>query len=168
MKPLDNLLRVLGHSLGLPDNYGLLKCIGKGAEGEVWQAADMSSNRMVAVKLVPRGCPHWQVDMVRREACMLARLGYGHVNIVRPVEMILTTKHFAVVMELVAGGAAPQQRARGAEAAAVAQAAAPAAIVKASLPDSVTFWLLAVSSRSQQPHVPVCMWRPPWYASARH
>jgi serine/threonine protein kinase len=105
MKPLDNLLRVLGHSLGLPDNYGLIKCIGKGAEGEVWQAADLSGSRMVAIKLVGRGCPQWQLDMVRREAAMLSRLGYGHVNIVRPLEMLLTTKHFAVVMELVAGEA---------------------------------------------------------------
>jgi hypothetical protein len=38
-----------------------------------------------------------------REGRMLTRLGEGHVNIVRPLEIVLTSRHLAFVQEYVPG-----------------------------------------------------------------
>ncbi|KIZ02564.1 hypothetical protein MNEG_5396 [Monoraphidium neglectum] len=132
MDTLSNVLRFFGHSLGLPSNYSFIKRLGKGTQGDVWLAVDSKTNRLVAVKaprhasfdspfkqpppflapgprlllpqLVPRGPPAWRLTMVGREARMMARLGNGHVNIVRPIEVVLTGRHVAFVNEFVQGG----------------------------------------------------------------
>lgn len=75
----------------------------QGAEGEVWLGVDAESQSMVAVKLIPRGAPAWKLDMARREFSMLAQLGSGHLNIVRPIEVVLTTKHLMLITEYVPG-----------------------------------------------------------------
>jgi serine/threonine protein kinase len=41
--------------------------------------------------------------MVAREGRMLARLGAGHINIVRPLEIVLTSRHLAFITEYVPG-----------------------------------------------------------------
>lgn len=58
---------------------------------------------MVAVKLIPRGAPAWKLDMARREFSMLAQLGPSHLNIVRPLEIVLTSKYLALITEYVPG-----------------------------------------------------------------
>lgn len=98
------LARCCSHSLGLPPQYGFVKRIGQGTEGDVWLCTDSERNCMVAVKLVPRGPPAWRLAMVGREGRLLARLGAGHVNIVRPLEVVLTSRHLAFVSEYVPGG----------------------------------------------------------------
>jgi hypothetical protein len=42
--------------------------------------------------------------MVAREGRMLARLGAGHINIVRPLEIVLTSRHLSFITEYVPGG----------------------------------------------------------------
>lgn len=41
--------------------------------------------------------------MARREFSMLAQLGPGHLNIVRPLELVLTSKHLVLITEYVPG-----------------------------------------------------------------
>eukprot|EP00879_Flechtneria_rotunda_P014356 GHRR01014996.1.p1 GENE.GHRR01014996.1~~GHRR01014996.1.p1 ORF type:complete len:334 (+),score=99.83 GHRR01014996.1:698-1699(+) len=101
---LQSLLKCFGHSLGLPPQYKFVKRLGKGTEGDVWLCTDTVRNCMVAVKLVPRGPPAWRLNMVGREGRMLARLGSGHINIVRPLEIVLTSRHLAFITEYVPGG----------------------------------------------------------------
>ncbi|KAF8068177.1 CIPK28 [Scenedesmus sp. PABB004] len=98
------LAKFCGHSLGMPPQYKFVRRVGKGTEGDVWLATDSTRGCLVAVKLVPRGPPGWRLAMVGREARSLARLGVGHVNIVRPYEVVLTTRHLAFVTEYVPGG----------------------------------------------------------------
>lgn len=86
--------------LNLP---AILRCCVQGTEGTVWLCTDEQRNCMVAVKLIPRGPPAWRLSMVAREGRMLARLGAGHINIVRPLEAVLTTKHLAFISEYVPG-----------------------------------------------------------------
>ncbi|WIA11167.1 hypothetical protein OEZ85_011300 [Tetradesmus obliquus] len=101
---LGVLAKFFGHSLGLPPQYKFVKRLGKGTEGDVWMCTDEQRNCMVAVKLVPRGPPAWRLAMVAREGRMLARLGAGHINIVRPLEIVLTSRHLAFITEYVPGG----------------------------------------------------------------
>lgn len=75
----------------------------QGAEGEVWLGVDEETQSMVALKFIPRGAPAWKLDMARREFSMLAQLGAGHLNIVRALEVVLTTKHLVLVTEYVPG-----------------------------------------------------------------
>ncbi|GBF89249.1 hypothetical protein Rsub_02126 [Raphidocelis subcapitata] len=112
MDAVSNVLRLMGHGLGMPKNYGFVKRLGRGAQGEVWLAVDDESNEMVAVKLIPRGPPAWRLTMIGREARMMARLGGGHVNIVRPIEVVLTGKYVAFVVEYVRGGSVSDYLAR--------------------------------------------------------
>ncbi|KAI8463878.1 MAG: kinase-like domain-containing protein [Monoraphidium minutum] len=104
MDSLSNVLRFFGHSLGMPSNYSFVKRLGKGTQGDVWLAVDSETNTLVAVKLVPRGPPAWRLTMIGREARMMARLGAGHVNIVKPLEVVLTGRYVAFVNEYVRGG----------------------------------------------------------------
>lgn len=64
---------------------------------------DDETQSMVAVKLIPRGSPAWKLDMARREFSMLAQLGPGHLNIVRPLEVVLTSKQLVLITEYVPG-----------------------------------------------------------------
>jgi hypothetical protein len=41
--------------------------------------------------------------MARREFSMLAQLGSGHLNIVRPLEVVLTSKFLVLITEYVPG-----------------------------------------------------------------
>lgn len=107
MRLLERLLaRLAGHSLGLPSRYKFVRELGAGAEGEVWLAVDEEQQSWVAVKLIPRGAPAWQLEMAGREFRMALTLGSGpcHINVVRPLELVLTSKHLALITEYVPGG----------------------------------------------------------------
>jgi hypothetical protein len=58
---------------------------------------------MVACKLVPRGSKEYVLEMAKREFSMLAQLGPSHLNIVRPLEIVLTSKHLVLITEYVPG-----------------------------------------------------------------
>lgn len=58
---------------------------------------------LFALIVPPRGPPAWRLAMVAREGRMLARLGAGHINIVRPLEIVLTSRHVAFITEYVPG-----------------------------------------------------------------
>lgn len=76
---------------------------------------DTDAGDMVACKLVPRGSKEYVLEMAKREFSMLAQLGPSHLNIVRPLEIVLTSKHLVLITEyvpgmwLVAAPHAPQQ-----------------------------------------------------------
>jgi serine/threonine protein kinase len=58
----------------------------------------------VALKLLRRGLSRWQVDAVAAEVQCLLELGEGHVNIIRPTELLLSRTHLALVTEYAPGG----------------------------------------------------------------
>ena len=61
--------------------YRLIELLGRGGMGEVWRAHDTSTNRTVAIKLLPPHLAqdHAFVQRFRREAEAAARLNTPHV-----------------------------------------------------------------------------------------
>lgn len=67
----------------LADRYQLLRLIGRGGMGEVWQGRDTSVlQRDVAVKLLPAVSGAVSVQRFEREAAMLARLQHPGITVV--------------------------------------------------------------------------------------
>jgi len=108
---------------GVEDHYTLVRRLGYGGEGEVWlarpkadgAAVGVSSTcaddeekpkqpQLVALKMLRRGLSKWQVEAVAAEVQCLLELGEGHVNIIRPTELLLSRTHLALVTEYAPGG----------------------------------------------------------------
>jgi hypothetical protein len=82
----------------------LLREIGRGGQGVVYEARQESVGRRVAVKILPRDLTYRpdQVERFRREAEAAGRL--SHPNIVAVYELLEASGHHLIVQELVAGG----------------------------------------------------------------
>jgi serine/threonine protein kinase len=65
---------------------------------------DLESEKLVAIKLIPRGAPAWQLAMVEHEISIMLELGAQHPNIVNPRELVLTPSHLGLVQEYMSGG----------------------------------------------------------------
>lgn len=91
--------------------YTLVKRLGSGASGAVWQAQDPKLGRDVAIKLIGTGRDPQRSKQVRREAEVLASLNHPNV-----VEVFDVGHHddglVSIVMELVRGGTLAQRIAR--------------------------------------------------------
>src|SRR5262249_41270709 len=61
--------------------YRILREIGRGGMGVVFEAVQESLGRRVALKLLPAGpnTPPQMLDRFHREACIAARLHHGHI-----------------------------------------------------------------------------------------
>ncbi|TDC26092.1 serine/threonine protein kinase, partial [Micromonospora sp. 15K316] len=89
----------------IADRYRLVRPLGQGGMGRVWQALDEMLQRDVALKelVAPPGLSDDELHEMRersmREARAVARL--GHVNVVRVFDVLLTDGDPWIVMELV-------------------------------------------------------------------
>lgn len=83
----------------LEPHYTGIKLLGKGTEATVWLCENNQTKEQLAVKLVPRGLPKHQLNLLTRELQVQAALGTGHVNIVRPREILLTRDYLCLVTE---------------------------------------------------------------------
>ncbi|KAF8062957.1 SAPK1 [Scenedesmus sp. PABB004] len=89
---------------GLAESYEVKHLLGSGSAGDAWLCRDRSSGELLAVKLMARPLPPLMGNNIMREVKIGAQLGKGHLNIVKPRELILTRTHLGLVMEYVAGG----------------------------------------------------------------
>jgi serine/threonine protein kinase len=84
--------------------YELKHPLGSGSAGETWLCRCRQTGELVAVKLMARPLPGGMTTSIFREAKIGAQLGRGHLNIVKPRDLVLTRRHLGLVMEYVAGG----------------------------------------------------------------
>ncbi|WIA40085.1 hypothetical protein OEZ86_013498 [Tetradesmus obliquus] len=89
---------------GLAELYEVKHLLGSGSAGDTWLCRDRASGELLAVKLMQRPIPPLMGTNIMREVKIGAQLGKGHLNIVKPRELILTRTHLGLVMEYVAGG----------------------------------------------------------------
>eukprot|EP00882_Tetradesmus_deserticola_P019235 GHRQ01020690.1.p1 GENE.GHRQ01020690.1~~GHRQ01020690.1.p1 ORF type:complete len:192 (+),score=65.35 GHRQ01020690.1:613-1188(+) len=89
---------------GLAEMYEVKHLLGSGSAGDTWLCRDRVSGELLAVKLMQRPIPPMMGTNIMREVKIGAQLGKGHLNIVKPRELILTRTHLGLVMEYVAGG----------------------------------------------------------------
>ncbi|KAI8469214.1 MAG: kinase-like domain-containing protein [Monoraphidium minutum] len=89
---------------GLSEAYDVKHLLGSGSAGDTWLCQDRGSGDVVAIKLIKRPIPAAMSNSLVREVKIGAELGRGHLNIVRPREVVLTRTHLGLVMDYVAGG----------------------------------------------------------------
>ena len=89
-----------GESFG---RYRIVRVVGRGGMGEIYEAADPELDRSVALKFLPAGSLDQPAAMARfnREARSLSAI--NHPNIVTVHEVIQESGQIAIVMELVEG-----------------------------------------------------------------
>lgn len=89
---------------GLSEAYEVKHLLGSGSAGDAWLCQERSTGDVVAIKLIKRPIPPLMGTSLMREVKIGAELGKGHLNIVKPREVVLTRTHLGLVMEYVAGG----------------------------------------------------------------
>ena len=96
LKPGDTLLH---------DNYVLVRPVGKGGFGQVWEAREIGSNRRVAVKVLHNQYANDASRLERffRGARVMAQLDHPHVVNVLTPKAVSENFHF-FVMEFIGGG----------------------------------------------------------------
>ena len=89
------------------DHYEVLRRLGSGGYGDVWEARHRSTGALMAIKLVKRDPKQWNDD-AQKEMSTLLKIKY-HANIVRTYDYFLTAdlEHRATVMELHHLGCSP-------------------------------------------------------------
>lgn len=75
---------------GLSEAYEVKHLLGSGSAGDTWLCRDRGSGELVAVKLMKRPIPPMMGTNIMREIKIGAALGKGHLNIVKPREVVLT------------------------------------------------------------------------------
>ena len=88
--------------IAVEDRYALLKELGRGGMGIVYQARDTVSDRIVAIKVLPPYLAMEEQNRIRffREAEVVARLNHPHI--VRVFEV--NQQEYFLVMEYISGG----------------------------------------------------------------
>ncbi|KAL6779334.1 SNRK2I [Auxenochlorella protothecoides x Auxenochlorella symbiontica] len=86
------------------DNYKRLKHLGKGGTGDTWLFKDSNTGSEVAIKFIRRPLPKVLLTNIVREFQIQAELGFGHANVIKAYEAILTPSHLCLVMECAEGG----------------------------------------------------------------
>eukprot|EP00927_Polykrikos_kofoidii_P061149 TRINITY_DN5601_c0_g1_i1.p1 TRINITY_DN5601_c0_g1~~TRINITY_DN5601_c0_g1_i1.p1 ORF type:complete len:836 (-),score=105.48 TRINITY_DN5601_c0_g1_i1:71-2509(-) len=86
-----------------PGGYGLVRVLGRGASGEVWEACSPVSDERLALKFLDLGgMSAKQRDFAFQEARLMRRLSHPHV--VRFVDLIVESSRMCIVMQYMAGG----------------------------------------------------------------
>ena len=80
------------------DKYRLSKVLGKGAFGEVYEAQNVETGALVAIKKLLKKHSSWKSCLEMPELKALKRL-QGHDNIVRVFEMVLEKQMLHFVFE---------------------------------------------------------------------
>lgn len=75
---------------GLSEAYDVKHLLGSGSAGDAWLCQERSTGDLVAVKLIKRPIPPLMGASIMREVKIGAELGKGHLNIVKPREVVLT------------------------------------------------------------------------------
>jgi serine/threonine protein kinase len=95
----------------LNERYRILKILGQGAMGVVYEVMRLSDGRHLAAKVLSGHARRQELARFAREGQLLARL--NHPNLVRIVDVDLLDNRLAyLVMELVEGGTLAQRQAR--------------------------------------------------------
>jgi hypothetical protein len=84
-------------------NYDLIKCIGKGATGEVWAARCRSSKQLVAVKSIHKNCKASTHERIVEEKNIMEQLD-AHPYIVGLLAAFQDTTALHFVQEFMSGG----------------------------------------------------------------
>lgn len=88
----------------LVEAYVVKRLLGQGAGGDTWLCESIVDKEIVAIKFMKLPIPSLLSQAIMREIKLQSELGEGHINIVKPRELILTQTHLGLVMEYVAGG----------------------------------------------------------------
>lgn len=88
----------------LTEAYIVKRLLGQGAGGDTWLCEDITDHEIVAIKFMKLPIPALLSQAIMREIKLQSELGEGHLNIVKPKELILTQTHLGLVMEYIAGG----------------------------------------------------------------
>eukprot|EP00887_Chlorella_sp_A99_P003726 scaffold7.g3726.t1 len=91
-------------ALYIGPNYKAQKHLGRGGTGDTWAFKDLRSGEVVAVKFIKRPLPKVLLQNIQREFTIQADLGFGHGNVIKAYEALLTPTHLCLVMEYAAGG----------------------------------------------------------------
>lgn len=75
---------------GLAETYEVKHLLGSGSAGDTWLCRGRATGELLAVKLMKRPIPPLMGTNIMREVKIGAQLGKGHLNIVKPRELILT------------------------------------------------------------------------------
>jgi len=88
------------HTVGtvLIDRFHVLKVLGKGSFGVVYQVRDDTTNKVFALKAFKRKFATWEVAM--RNAEVKAMIGLKHANIVSCQEVLLHESCLYILFEL--------------------------------------------------------------------
>ena len=86
-------------------NYVAVRLLGKGAAGQVWLCRSRKDKtKLVALKCTSTKAAAWQLQMALRECSTLCRLGWSHVGILHPLQLIVTAQHISLTSYYAAGG----------------------------------------------------------------
>ncbi|MEW5300236.1 MAG: hypothetical protein WDW36_003178 [Sanguina aurantia] len=88
---------------GLSSLYQVQGELGSGCQGKTWLCQDLTSGEHWAVKMVKLPLPHYLVKGMLREIRIQADLGEGHLNLITPEEVVLTSHYLGLVMEFAPG-----------------------------------------------------------------
>ena len=97
-------LVALAPDYGVSGSYTLVRHVGGGGEAEVWLGEELASKQRFALKMIPRGIKSWQAAAVSREVQCSLELGATHVNVIRPLELLLTKTHVVLATQYARGG----------------------------------------------------------------
>jgi serine/threonine-protein kinase SRK2 len=75
---------------GLRDLFEVAHLLGSGSAGDAWLCRDKRTGEQLAIKLMKRPIPAAMSPTLMREVKIGAHLGRGHINIVKPKEVVLT------------------------------------------------------------------------------
>ncbi|GIL76389.1 hypothetical protein Vretifemale_5984 [Volvox reticuliferus] len=88
--------------------YQVKTVLGSGCEGKTWLTQDLSTGALWAVKMVKLPLHTKMVQAIFREIRIQSELGEGHINIITPQEVVLTSHYLGLVMEYAPGGSLTQ------------------------------------------------------------
>lgn len=93
---------------GLASVYQVRSVLGSGCEGKTWLCQDINTGHLWACKMVKLPLHTKMVQAIFREIRIQSELGEGHISIITPQEVVLTSHYLGLVMEYAPGGSLTQ------------------------------------------------------------